>query len=93
MFSAQWSDGAVTWVFMRGMEGEVNLSDYSVFQRLIAPAIQLILHNPPVGVKGWMPRGKPLPAAVFVMFALMFVYPDVFMERVMLFYHSQVLQQ
>lgn len=75
------------------MEGEVNLSDYSVFQRLIAPAIQLILHNPPVGVKGWTPRGKPLPAAVFVMFALMFIYPDVFMERVMLFYHSQVLQQ
>lgn len=31
MFPAQWSDGAVTWVFARGMEGEVNLSDYSVF--------------------------------------------------------------
>lgn len=92
MFPAQWSDAAVTWVFVRGMEGEVNLSDYSVFfRRLIAPAIQLIRNNPLWEWRGWAPRGKKLRAAVFIMFALMFIYPDVFIEWV-IFHHSEVLQ-
>lgn len=48
----EWSDVVATWAFKRGIKDEVNLPDYSVFQRLMTPAIQLILDNPLCGGGG-----------------------------------------
>lgn len=45
-FLPEWNDGTVTLVCVRELRGEVNLPDYNVFKRLMAPAIQLILPNP-----------------------------------------------
>lgn len=59
----------VTWVFMRGIRDEVNLPDYSFFQRLTAPAIQSIPNNPLLEEEGDR-RGKKIAADVFIRVSL-----------------------